>query len=340
MNRFAIAVGAALAASLLAPGLAPVASANPEAAAPAAPADPTLQKLQDLIKGHFSNDERAIAFFEIQTQDAGSMLIGEFYRIDAPSQIEGQVLFQFVRRDGQIYLRTMRFPAGSRTAPGLWAAPQAMPSILASGLDILADLKVTTDSESEPTRFEAASVGRVPVFLDRAIEMSTEISADANGMSIIEIGYDSAGKEAWRFPDNGVGLYRRVEAPAVEVTPEGLVIVDLVAPADPNARTTVPGDTFSVAYTGWTPNGYQFDSSRQENRQPYTTKLPGQVVQGWNKGIPGMKVGQQRRLLIPGPLGYGERGNPQAGIPGNSWLVFDVEVVDAKPAEAPPAPTP
>lgn len=340
MNRFAIAVGAAFAASILAPGLAPIACANPADTAAAVPSDPTLDKLLDLIKGHYSNGERAISFFEVNTQDAGRLLVGEFYRIDSPSQVEGQVLFQFIRRGGEIYLRTARFPAGSRTAPGLWAAPQAMPTILASGLDILTDLEVTTDSESDPTRFEAASVGRVPVFLDRAVEMTTTISADATGMSIEEIGYDREGKEAWRFPENGVGLYRRVEAPKVEVSPEGLVMVDLYVPEDPDARVTQPGDTFSVAYTGWTPNGYMFDSSRQEGRTPYRTTLPGQVVQGWNKGIPGMKVGGKRRLLIPGPLGYGERGNPQAGIPGNSWLVFDVEVVAADPAKAPPAPTP
>jgi FKBP-type peptidyl-prolyl cis-trans isomerase FkpA len=332
MNRIALVVGAAVAASLIHPTLAPIAHANPAAAAVATPVDPTLEKLLDLIKGHFTNGDRGIVFFEVATQDAGRMLIGEFFRHDAPSQVEGQVLFQFIRRSGEIYLRTARFPAGSRTAPGLWAAPEAMPMLAASGLDILADLKVTVDSESEPTSFEATSGGRVPVFLDRAVEMTTQINGDRNGMVIEEIGFDTAGVEAWRFPEAGVGMYKRVDAPAVEVTPEGLIMIDLKAPADPAARVTAPGDTFSVAYTGWTPNGFMFDSSRQEGRQPYTTPIPGRLVQGWNMGIPGMKVGQQRRLLIPPALGYGDRGNPQGGIPGGAWLIFDVEVVDAQPA--------
>lgn len=332
MNRIALVVGAAVAASLFHPSLAPVAHANPAAAAVATPADPTLEKLLDLIKGHFTNGERGIVFFEVATQDAGRMLIGEFFRHDSPSQVEGQVLFQFIRRSGEIYLRTARFPAGSRTAPGLWAAPEAMPMLAASGLDILADLKVTVDSESEPTSFEATSGGRVPVFLDRAVEMTTQIRGDRNGMVIEEVGYDSAGAEAWRFPEAGIGMYKRVDAPAVETTPDGLIIVELKAPTDPDARVTAPGDTFSVAYTGWTPNGFMFDSSRQEGREPYTTKIPGQLVQGWNKGIPGMKVGAQRRLLIPPALGYGDRGQAQAGIPGGSWLIFDVEVVDSQPA--------
>lgn len=341
MNRIALVVGAAVAASFLHPTLAPIARANPAAAAVATPVDPTLEKLLDLIKGHFSNGERGIVFFDVATQDAGRMLIGEFSRHDAPSQVEGQVLFQFIRRGGEIYLRTARFPAGSRTAPGLWAAPQAMPMLGAAGLDILADLKVTLDSESEPKSFEATSGGRVPVFLDRAVEMTTQIRADANGLMIEEIGYDSTGAEVWRFPQQGVGLYARVEAPKVEVTPDGLVIVDLQMPTDEGARVTQPGDTFSIAYSGWTPNGFMFDSSRQEGRTPYTTTIPGQLVQGWNKGIPGMKVGQHRRLLIPGALGYGARGNPQAGIPSDSWLIFDVEVVSAQPAAAPtPPPAP
>jgi FKBP-type peptidyl-prolyl cis-trans isomerase len=56
--------------------------------------------------------------------------------------------------------------------------------------------------------------------------------------------------------------------------------------------------------------------------------IEGKLIEGWTKGIPGMKVGGVRRLTVPAELGYGEAERP--GIPANSTLVFEVEVVEAK----------
>ena len=86
------------------------------------------------------------------------------------------------------------------------------------------------------------------------------------------------------------------------------------------------GDKVSVHYVGTLENGKKFDSSR-ERGQPIAFKLGvGQVIQGWDKGIAALKVGERGILTISSELGYGEHG-AGADIPGGATLIFDVELV-------------
>lgn len=93
------------------------------------------------------------------------------------------------------------------------------------------------------------------------------------------------------------------------------------------------GRQVSVHYTGWlfdefSPEnkGMQFDSSRDRG-QPFSFELgAGYVIQGWDQGVVGMRVGGERTLVIPPELGYGARG---AGgvIPPDATLIFEVELL-------------
>lgn len=101
-------------------------------------------------------------------------------------------------------------------------------------------------------------------------------------------------------------------------------------------REAEPGFMVSVHYTGWLydenapeKKGEKFDSS-VDRGQPFEFALgAGQVIQGWDQGFAGMKIGGKRTLIIPPEMGYGARG---AGgvIPPNATLVFDVELLDVK----------
>ena len=91
----------------------------------------------------------------------------------------------------------------------------------------------------------------------------------------------------------------------------------------------VAGKTVSVHYTGWLTNGTKFDSS-VDRGQPFSFSLgAGQVIQGWDKGVAGMKVGGKRKLTIPPELGYGARGAGRV-IPPNATLVFEVELLGVR----------
>ena len=110
-------------------------------------------------------------------------------------------------------------------------------------------------------------------------------------------------------------------------TEEGLVYKDIECGDGAEAQ---PGDTISVHYTGKLEDGTVFDSS--EGGSPIEFKLgAGMVIEGWDLGFEGMKVGGKRELTIPPELGYGAAGAPP-DIPPNATLIFDVELVDVKPA--------
>src|SRR5215469_6835230 len=97
-------------------------------------------------------------------------------------------------------------------------------------------------------------------------------------------------------------------------TPSGLQYIEIIQGTGDQARN---GQNVSVHYIGWLTNGTKFDSSKDHGR-PFTFPLGGgNVIKGWDQGVLGMRIGGQRRLIIPPNLGYGARGAPPV-IPSNA----------------------
>lgn len=97
-------------------------------------------------------------------------------------------------------------------------------------------------------------------------------------------------------------------------TPSGLYFRDIRAGT---GATIGAGQRLNVKYSGALANGSVFDAGT------FAFTIPGQVIQGWNEGLLGMKIGGSRQLIIPPSLGYGAQGS--GPIPPNAVLVFTVE---------------
>ena len=108
-------------------------------------------------------------------------------------------------------------------------------------------------------------------------------------------------------------------------TESGLIYIDVETGTGAEAE---PGTVVTVHYTGMlTIDNSVFDSS-VERGEPFQFPLgAGMVIDGWEEGIAGMKVGGKRHLIIPPDLAYGERGFGDV-IPPDSYLTFDVELLD------------
>ena len=99
--------------------------------------------------------------------------------------------------------------------------------------------------------------------------------------------------------------------------------IDLI---DGDGDEAKPGSTVTVHYTGAiAASGHVFQSSRDFGK-PITFGLD-QVIKGWTDGVPGMKVGGKRRLIIPAEQAYGATPPYGSGIPANAPLVFDIELL-------------
>jgi hypothetical protein len=158
------------------------------------------------------------------------------------------------------------------------------------------------------------------------------------------IANESPGPTATPSPSPGTDDFNAGAGLQVITFPDGLKYVDLKEGTGAVAAT---GMNVTVQYTGWFSDGKIFDTSRQAGRSPFTVQIGfAQVIAGWDEGIPGMKVGGKRKLIIPAPLAYGATGQTDQTtgtviIPPNATLIFQIELLSVAPGPSPsPSPPP
>ena len=127
-------------------------------------------------------------------------------------------------------------------------------------------------------------------------------------------------------------------SPAQAQAPDSVVISRLTKIDEKvgTGKEALAGNTVYVHYTGWLHDpfanrerGTKFDSS--VGQQAFSFSIgSGRVIKGWEQGVAGMKVGGKRTLIIPPELGYGAAGAGNGMIPPNSYLIFDIELLDVR----------
>ncbi len=144
----------------------------------------------------------------------------------------------------------------------------------------------------------------------------------AVGVAIVVVGFFLFGGTVMNFFNGGRGAKELSMVEKQNTMDEELVLADAVVGTGEEA---VAGSLVTVHYVGRFPDGTVFDSSL-ERGTPFTFVLgQKQVIEGWDKGFVGMKVGGRRTIIVPPHLGYG--ANDYGPIPGNSTLIFDVELL-------------
>lgn len=137
---------------------------------------------------------------------------------------------------------------------------------------------------------------------------------------LVFLGYRSAGTGT--PSDTATPIDQGAAVGSVNLDGEQLVIEDLTVGNGAEAKV---GDKVTVHYTGALTDGTKFDSSLDRGEPFVFTVGAGQVIKGWDQGIPGMKEGGKRKLYIAPSLAYGETA--VGSIPANSALIFEVELL-------------
>ncbi|KAH9810218.1 peptidylprolyl isomerase [Melampsora americana] len=118
---------------------------------------------------------------------------------------------------------------------------------------------------------------------------------------------------------------KKPESTKTVTTASGLKIIDAKVGEGAEAKAN---QMVSMRYIGKLDNGKVFDSNTKG--EPFRFKLgKGEVIKGWDEGIKGMKIGGERKLIIPSGLAYGKRGSPPE-IPANATLTFEVKLLSIK----------
>jgi peptidylprolyl isomerase len=156
------------------------------------------------------------------------------------------------------------------------------------------------------------------------ITVGNENKADEALATANSAGTTSTPTTAVTTPTSGPLSKEPVVTPPSGPAPTKLAVKDIITGTGAEAKA---GEKVTVNYVGVLFHGGKVFDASWKRKEPFTFELgKGQVIPGWDQGVPGMKVGGRRELIIPAALAYGARGSPPT-IPANAPLVFVVDLL-------------
>lgn len=328
--------------------------------APAQPAGPAAPKAPKPVDPQIEAIAKAmVGSWKTMSTDPASSQPAELWLHIAPLTVDGldntfyaetawgsslfqpfrQVVYQLYRYKGNtIRLRTLTFKKGERPGilAGWWAAPKHLAQITADDLQGTLDIDLTPTSNGGWT---GRSPYPFPTSIGGAVEMVSQITIAATGMTTQDRGFDADGKAVWGSEAKDTLSWARGDAGwKVTERDDGIVLITMAHGTE--GREAQDQDTVYINYTGWMTDGTQLETTRRQGAQPYPAVLPFQGIKGWDTLLRGIQKGTHYRFLLPPALGFGE--NQQGPIPPNSTLYFEMEamaiVEPAAPAVDPLAP--
>ncbi len=213
-------------------------------------------------------------------------------------------------------------------------APTGMPLVLQKSMnkyDLMDGFAMLTEGDSAVFMLPVDSMPQMPPMAKKGDVMKVAFVVDSK--------YSSAKQN--EKDEKEIAEYIKKNNLNTRKSPKGVYIAETVAGTGVQAKA---GDEVSVNYTGKLLDGTKFDSNTDSTLRPGMPLEPlkfnvgeGRVIAGWDDALAQLKVGSKATIVIPSSLAYGLNGSGPF-IKPNSILVFDVELLDVKPAAAQPAP--
>jgi len=265
----------------------------------------------------------------VAAKDLTDLLYAELSRADALNRPHRQAIWQLHRVNGKLRLKTMEFRRTRgelMSAAGLWAAPDVFPAL--GSEDLVTTLDIELNKSKDGKSWTGKTPHSYPTSMGGAVEMTSEVTISPDAFVSADRGIDAAGKEVWG-PGNqnprGFAFKKHDAGVKVQHFPEGLVVIDF--PSQVQGNPAQNGDKIMVQYSGYLANGWMFDSSF-ERGTPLTYVAGSKFVEGWRRAMMDAKKGMQRKLVIPGALGFGDSGELRGKVPANATLYIDCQIVD------------
>lgn len=285
-----------------------------------------IDQAMDQLSGTWASQDAqsALHIAEIDIEGLEHTLFVERVPADTPwAPVEHSVL-QFYAYGEGVRIRKFELPRNNPAQSvyaGMGAAPQAFPEIGIGSMIPVLDMNARLSSGA----ISAQTPHAYPTIGGGAVEFTSELSLKDGSLAITEEGLDASGQTVWG--GDGPAVFERAEPYCVaQERDDGMVIIEY--PMSGEGDPVADGDRMGVHYSGFLPDGSMFDSSYFRN-EPFVFEFPpgARAIPGWGIGMEGLRLNARRKLVIPGELGYGARGNPRAGIAPNQTLYFNTHLV-------------